>query len=401
MNQINNTLLDMMTALSQTVKLPAAETSTRKEEPKKFESLLKEKHQDAAAETGEKPQPERQETTGSEEQEIPDEQYILAASLNAVPQPQIVYLEPEQENQTKVLAAIPETAPVVTGENVTAAVAAPVQTEPAAETAVAETVAQFTVEVKDAPETVETKDALETVEVRPEQTVVEKPAGETVEVPHEQIQPRQKPDEDGGEPAYQEETEAPALEVKPQTRESERKNAEEFAVTGDNWNEPVFEKIEAAPVKVADAPVPLEEPQAAGQLGKELLEAVTDGREQIQISLSPEGLGELHVTIEKAENGAMSVVFHATTNKAANLLQMHSDNLRYMMAANLRTEVQIEVRETQPQQQNQQSYQQPNDGREQQGRQQQPQQEQRQNRRDTHDFLQKLRLGLTDLSQVV
>ncbi len=398
MNQINNTLLDMMASLNQTVKLPAAETSTQKEEPKKFESLLKEKHQ-AAAETGEKPQPERQEPTVLEEQEIPDEQYILAAALNVVPQPQIVYLEPEQENQTKVLPTVPETAPVVTAETVTVATAAPVQTEQTAIEPAAETVAQFAVEVEDVPETVEAKDAPETVEV-PKQTIVEKPAGETVEVPRERIQPRQELDEDGGEPAYREETEAPVLEVKPQTRVSERKNAEEFSATEVNWNEPVFEKLEAAPVKVAEAPVPLEEPQAAGQLGKELLEAVTDGREQIEIHISPEGLGELNVTLEKAESGALSVVFHATTNKAANLLQIHSDNLRYMMAANLRTDVQIEVREPQPQQQNQQFYQQPNDGREQQGR-QQPQQEQRRNRQDTHDFMHKLRLGLTELSQAV
>lgn len=399
MNQINNTLLDMMAALTQTTKLPAAET--RKEEPKKFESLLKEKHQEAAAETAENPQPERQETAASEKQEISDEQYALAAALNVVPQPQIVYLEPEQENQTRVMATVPETAPVVTEETVPETAAGLVQTEQAAIQPQVETAAQFTVEVKNAPEAVEVRNTPETVEVRTEQTLVEKPAEETVEFTPERIQPRQEPGEDGGELVLQEEAEAPELEIKPQTRESERKNPEEFSATGVNWNEPVFEKLEAAPVKVAEAPVPLEEPQAANQLGKELLEAVTDGREQIQIHISPEGLGELNVTFEKAENGALSVVFHATTNKAANLLQLHSDNLRYMMAANLRTDVQIEVRETQPQQQYQQAYQQPNDGREQQGRQQQPQQEQRRNRQDTHDFMHKLRLGLTELTQAV
>ncbi len=411
MNQINNMMLDLMASLSQTSKFAAAPNPSPEAEPNRFESLLKEKHGEAAGKNVQTGQTE--EAEAPEEQKIPDEQYVLAAALVVMPQPQIVYLTPEQTRE-QLPGTAPETVPLAAGELMPEAAAAPVQTGAAArteqtmqagvsdptmmETAIGNSEVlpgrEAETSVQEPEFATEAKDARRTVEVVPEQKA-ETLAGEAVEVPREQVQPRRAAREDGGEPGYEAETSE--AEFKPQSREKEN----ELAAAGMNWNEPVFEKIEAVPVKVAEAPVPLEEPQAAERLGKELLDAVTDGREQIQIRLAPEGLGELNVTIAKAENGALSVVFRASTNKAANLLEMHSDNLRYMMAANMKTDVQVEVRQLEPQQQYQQPYQQPNDGREQQGRQQQPQQEQRRGRQDTQDFLQKLRLGLTELSQVV
>lgn len=364
-------------------------------EPNKFEAVLREKHSESAGQT------ERQDGLTSEskpegevpeaEQEIPEEQYVLAAAMMMQPRPEIVAAEPEQpvaEQQLAPVEALPETE-----------AEQPVSMEELPEAAL-ETAAQETAIVAGPAEEKAPAEA-KTVPVNTREAArPEAPAERPQEAEEaERFQPVQARDV-SEQPESREEPEV-KLEVKPEmetARRPEEESEEDFEVKG-AWSERVFGELEAAPVKVAapEKPVDLEAPDAAEQLSKSLMDAAKNGLEQLQIHLAPEGLGELSVTITRLEGGALSVVLRAADPRAASLLQQHAPELQGAMANAVRGEVEIEVQ--QPQNAQQQQLLNPDA---EQGREQQQQRQRRDNQKqENDDFMQKLRLGLTDLTRAV
>ena len=99
-------------------------------------------------------------------------------------------------------------------------------------------------------------------------------------------------------------------------------------------------------------------------------------------------------------SGSLQVVLHATNAKAANLLTQHLDGLNTALQGySSQTEVRVEVqRSDNSQQSEQQQYQQADpDGH----NRQQQQQQRRQEASRSEDFLQRLRLGLYSLEDVI
>ena len=161
---------------------------------------------------------------------------------------------------------------------------------------------------------------------------------------------------------------------------------------------PLFERVDTAVVKVAEASrsIPLEAEDGVEQLGEELGGIVVSGADanRVEITLTPEHLGKLTVEISRGENGALSIVLHASTERAANLLERGVNGLQSLLAANARNDVQVEVR---PAEESQQQFLNPNDQNGQgQEQQQQQQNGRRQEQQSAQDFLQQLRLGLVD-----
>lgn len=160
---------------------------------------------------------------------------------------------------------------------------------------------------------------------------------------------------------------------------------------------PLFARVDAPVVKVAEVshPIPLEAEGGVEQLGEELGGMLVNSADvnRVEVTLTPEHLGKLTIEISRGENGALSVVLHASSERAANLLERGAGSLQSMLAANARSDVQVEVR---PAGESQQQFLNP-DG--QNGQEQQQQQQQQNGRRDqqsAQDFLQQLRLGLVD-----
>lgn len=172
--------------------------------------------------------------------------------------------------------------------------------------------------------------------------------------------------------------------------------------------QPVFDSLEAVPVKVGEASLAgkqtapvlqLEQPGATEELAKQLAEAAVSGTEKLEIKLSPEGLGEMTVEITRADDGSLGVVLKATTDKATGLLQQQSSALQSILAAGTQGVVKVEVQDA-SRQQSMEQFLNPDDssGREDaQSRQEQQQQKERQ--QQTQDFIQQLRLGLVDISR--
>lgn len=180
--------------------------------------------------------------------------------------------------------------------------------------------------------------------------------------------------------------------------------AEDGQETEEAEETPVFEHLEAVPVRVADrvekpeAPIELETPQAPEQIAAKIGPAIDAGASHVELSLSPEHLGKLTVELTRSGDGTLSVVIHASTPKAAALLEQHADGLQQLLAASNRDEVQVEVRgNTEAQQQ----FLNPNEnGQRQQEQQQQHQRNQQEDQNQQRqgadmDFMQRLRLGLT------
>lgn len=161
---------------------------------------------------------------------------------------------------------------------------------------------------------------------------------------------------------------------------------------------PLFARVDAPVVKVAEAsrPIPLEAENGVEQLGEELDGILVNNVDlnRVEVTLTPEHLGKLTIEISRGENGALSVVLHASTERAASLLERGVNSLQNLLMANAgNNSVRVEVR---PAEESQQQFLNP-DGQNEQGReQQQRQNEGRQERQSAQDFLQQLRLGLVD-----
>ena len=165
--------------------------------------------------------------------------------------------------------------------------------------------------------------------------------------------------------------------------------------------EALFKDIKGTPVKVGENfQLDTQEPDMDANLADAIRYAAQQGMRQMEIKLSPENLGSLTIKVTQGIDGSLQVVLHATNAKAANLLTQHLDGLNTALQGySSQTEVRVEVqRSDNSQQSEQQQYQQADpDGH----NRQQQQQQRRQEASRSEDFLQRLRLGLYSLEDVI
>lgn len=155
--------------------------------------------------------------------------------------------------------------------------------------------------------------------------------------------------------------------------------------------QPLFREVQTVPVKVGETPMAdTQSPELDAQLAKTVSAALKNGDKQVKIQLAPENLGTLTIDLTRTRDGALQVVLHTTTEKAADLLGRHAESLSAMLQSSAQGTVQVEVQRQEQTQQYQQF--------QQQSQHQQQRQEQRRERRQSgEDFLQQLRLGLVTL----
>lgn len=169
-------------------------------------------------------------------------------------------------------------------------------------------------------------------------------------------------------------------------------DTETVEVSG-SWEAPVFQETEYMPVKVGekveiDTTAPAADVDA--KLSRALTQALDNGSQRVEITLTPANLGTVTVEFTRTPEGALHLVLRAENEHAAKLLSEHASTLGLMLQDSTRGEVRVEV--PQPHQ-NQQPWQQPDQN----GGQQQQQQQQQQRqvpKQEADSFLQQLRLGL-------
>lgn len=160
---------------------------------------------------------------------------------------------------------------------------------------------------------------------------------------------------------------------------------------------PLFPHADAVPI-----PVGLSDPQsvdlssadAAEQLASRLTQALSQGTSKLEVHLSPQNLGDLSVEITRTDDGSLSVILKPTTTEATSVLERHSPSLQNLLAASTQGTVRVDIQQ-QASQTDIQQFLNP-DGSGNHSR-QQPRQQQPQKQNFSQDFLQQLRLGLTEL----
>ncbi len=345
-------------------------------------------------------QPEKPEQPAAEPQDganIPaDGQYAVAATMLLQAQPDM-RITPMEEPAADAAALVPEAVQEIGTEE---PAAQPEQIDAQEITAAPETAEQVT----DAPEAPKAQNEVRTEAPRQEQPVERQSEAPAVEAKADAPEaPRGGQEaERPAEPAQVQETRPERTAETPRfVRSTERTETEEEPVSEQAvQSEPLFTRVDTAPVKVAEAarPVPLEAEDGVEQLGRELGEVMVNRADanRVEITLTPESLGKLTVEITRGANGALNVVLHPTSERAANLLERSTGSLQTLLAASTRNETQVLVRPGAEQQQTLD----PN-GQNRQDQQQQQQQRQNGHReqRSAEDFLQQLRLGLVDADE--
>lgn len=182
--------------------------------------------------------------------------------------------------------------------------------------------------------------------------------------------------------------------------DSDEESAELSAEASDiPTGQPLFRDLEGTPEKVGDNfQLDTQKSDMDAQLANTIRQAAEAGLRQVQIKLSPENLGSLTIQLTQSANGALHVVLHATSAKAANLLTQHLDSLNLALQGMNQNQVHIEVQRHEDAQQAQQQLNQQADpdGH----NRQQHQQQRREDHTRSEDFLQQLRLGLFQLDEV-
>lgn len=166
---------------------------------------------------------------------------------------------------------------------------------------------------------------------------------------------------------------------------------------------PLFQNVEAAPIKVAEAPAQTEQAEAPmadveTQVKEKLTQALESGESKVEIKLTPDTLGSLKVEITQDHSGVMHIVINAESSQTRGLLEKHVSGLQSMLADRGYQTAQIEVRNQQESHQADERQGNFHDGRNGQSGQQQERRQQHAPR--TEDFLQQLRLGLIPLEEV-
>lgn len=196
-----------------------------------------------------------------------------------------------------------------------------------------------------------------------------------------------------------EQADAPQRAVK--TEEPRSGDEVEVVHTEDGGDEPkaeavdasetIFHDAKAAPVKVGERyeTVDTQAPDMDEQVAAAVRQAAQASTERVEIRLAPEHLGQLTIEMTRDASGALQVVLHASTSRAAGLLTEHLTGLHAALQGQAET-VHVEVQRGQESQRQDLHQQADPDGRN--------QNHQHQERREEHTsgeaFLQKLRLGL-------
>lgn len=157
---------------------------------------------------------------------------------------------------------------------------------------------------------------------------------------------------------------------------------------------PLFEAVEAAPIKVAEAP---ERPQETRNVEQQVTEKLTDlldgGDKRVELQLEPIELGKLTIELKRSENGTLNILINAENLETRHLLEKHISNLQEALFERGQQSVQITV-ERGEESQRQDGQQQHNDFQDDGSNRQNEQQQRRNNHTSGEDFLQQLRLGL-------
>lgn len=182
----------------------------------------------------------------------------------------------------------------------------------------------------------------------------------------------------------------------------EDQTGEEDKVQVTVTREPLFKAFEGTPIKVGEnfQTVDTQAADMDAQLAQAIQQAAQSGEQSMIIKLTPENLGNLTIQLTQSGDGALQVVLHASSAKAAGLLSQHLDSLNLALQNLNNAPVRVEVQRHEDSQQAQQhAFQQADpDGHNQQQRQQQ---QRRQEESRSDDFIQQLRLGLFSLEDII
>lgn len=402
--EVNNPMMDQL--LVNTAQQPGVKANAnapKEADGQDFDSMV---HQKRTADA--KPKPDAKEAKTADaaqsqdapkaEEPVTDEQYAIAAAMMFQAQPDTRYTVVSSES-TELLPE--QTAPIA--EQPMQQVETPVELPETPEVQ-PEALAGPETEVRSAAAEAPREEAVPTqTEAQPEN--VPAPKAETPEAPHTRNAEHEtaQPERAGGEPVR--EAAEPERAVRPAAH-AQRADSEqpEDDANADDANAaqatPLFTRVDAPVVKVAEAskPIPLEAENGVEQLADELGDVLVTSADanRVEITLTPEHLGKLTVEISRGENGALSVVLHASSERAANLLERGSANLQSLLSSNVKNEVQVEVR---PAEESQQQFLNPDGQNRGQQQQQQQQNERRREQHSAQDFLQQLRLGLVDVDE--
>ena len=377
--EVKNQMLDLVTVGAAAQNGGAQKAQSKNAEKPDFDTMVQQKRAEKKPEAGRKDAKasqnpenrktaERGETAGEEKPEVETgENIALAAAmlLQTVPEGRVTVVQPEEtvelmpEVVTEAVAAegVETVAEAVTEQGAENTAEQPTEAIPETEEAVPEQPKQMQTSAQ-APQTAERTETR-----RPTETVART---ERAEAPEER---EERPEENTAEQPV----EAQAT--------------------------PLFERVDAPVVKVAEAPRPVELEAGDGieQLGRELGGFVVNSVEnnRVEITLTPENLGKLTVEITRGTDGALNIVLHTASERAANLLEKGADGLRQMLAANAQRDVQVQVRGNE---ETQQQFLNPDGQNEQQRQGQQQQGRRREERQNAQDFMQQLRLGLVEVN---
>lgn len=338
-------------------KRAAATQSGSKSDSSDFGGMVQKKQQEVrgqdtrdakSAQTSDAKKPADAPTASQKGQDVPDEQYAIAAAMMMQSWLQMIPFNVTPEEQTLDVEITPTFMPDMRIEVVT-------------------------------------ETPMEQVQVRPEE----------IAAPTEQ--------RDFQEVVEQVRTQVTEFSDKPLTEEETEETEETVIVEDVQAETPVFGYMEAEPVKVAsvqETPVELEAPDGMEQLRGRIEEFLTDaqGNSYVELTLSPPELGKITVSLVQTNDGALHIQLSASTARAAEILGRNTEGLQQLLAARQRPEVRVDATETQ-----QQPYIfiNPNEDNGQDQRNRQQDQRKRENdERGEHgdrDFISQLRLGLVGI----
>lgn len=364
MEQVHNSVLDLMQMVTACQTGPSAACKSESAESSDFRKLMEQSQnareqqaEDKAPEADSPDAPDTPDAPADEKapvEESPEVQEQLALAALAVLQNPVVPIQ-------QTLAPVVQEA---------AAPAAAVQTQ-MGDSPVTGLEAQQTVE---APATADGSEQL-----LPEQPQT---AGEQVGQPATQVhnQPQQQSDRaDSGQSQSEHD---PVVTVKVEDNGAQQ--------TAEAQEAPVFQQVESTPIKVGEAPRAEQAPETAAvehQVADKLTQAVQNGETTVEIQLDPANLGKVNVELTVTEDGVLHISLKAENSATRSLLERDVTSLQTLLGRDgQEVRVEVQAQESQPREE---LYDQ-----EKQQEQQQQQQQRREERRDGQDFLQQLRLGL-------
>lgn len=213
--------------------------------------------------------------------------------------------------------------------------------------------------------------------------------------PLDEIAPASVPAEAGETVPDMSEEKSSGMSPSPTNSDAHRSRDENWdGVSVENWQSPLFRKVESMPVRVADTAVDMSAPaqDVEKSMGSVLKAGLESGTQYLKIKLTPENLGTVVAEFSRSPEGILHVVLHAETEQTAKLLNSHASALGLMLQDGTNSQVKVEV----PQPQQSQPFWQQPDQQQQQQQQEQRQQQQRQHtmQQESESFLHQLRLGL-------